>query len=414
MNRTGGSMGYFYAQLKRGMRWLPAMLLVTALLAGILGVFLISKLSGQNDGTSRGNLILGITGDTSDDYFQMGMRIVEEMDNTRDTVTFEFMDETTARAALERQDIHGYLVIPDDFITSVMRGENKKAILVTGTAQENIGMLLVREIADTVSVLLTESQTGIYAYSDYVRENLGEGPSEEQIIKLNLRYFDLILPRDEIYELDTPDSMTVLSKQGYYVCAVFVLFVLFLGIAGCPLLIRGDDSLSRMLLIRGRGPLYQCLSEYGAWCVTMLAVYGMLSLVLIVPARLAGEAVPELSGMSLMQYLGMAVSFVWLVPVICAMEYFLCQAAKSLLSGLLLCFCCAAALGYLTGCFYPLSFWPEAVQKAVAILPTGLLMDYMGRILTGEQAALLVPGLLLWLMAFLVFAWGLRKWELSR
>lgn len=407
-------MGYFFALLKKNMRWIPAMLLMTVLLAAILGIFLSAKLSAAGADVSAQKMILGVIGDTEDEYFQMGLRIAQEMDNSRNTVSFVFMEEDQAKAALARQEIHGYLVIPEDFVDSVMRGENKKATLVTGTSQENIGMLLVREIADTVSVLLTESQTGIYSFSEYMEQTYGEMPDNDAVWRLNLRYFDLILPRDEIYAMDTPDSMTALSLQGYYLCAVAVLFMLFLGIAGCPLLVREDNALNRLLLFRGKGAVGQCLSEYGAWCLTMLAVYGIVFLAVAVGLVFLGDRIPELAGASLIDVGYLILAFAWLVPVICGLQYILCQMTRSLLPGMLLCFCCAAGLGYLTGCFYPLSFWPISVQHAAAVLPTGLLMEYMGRILTGEPAISLVPGMIAWLVGFLGLACILRKWEFSR
>ena len=361
-------MGYFFAQLKRCLRLGPMLILSVVCLGGLSGALLFAKL--QDYAGQQQKLTVAVAGETSDDYFQMGLKIFSETDNSRNTVQFVEMDEDEAIRALERQQVSAVLVIPKDFIASVMRGENDKATLITGTSQANLGMKLVSEIADTVSVLLTESQTGIYTFSEFSLENGDQTYTNDEIMQLNLRYFDLILPRDELYAVDTPDSAPSVSLAGYYVCAVCIVFFLFMGMAGAPLFIQEDRSLSRVMAARGRGALYQCLSEYGAWCVFLLLVYTILFVAAAVIFSTAGCPVPELNGIALARIAGLWAGLAPVAIVAGALEYMLCRLSKRLVPGVLLCFGCAAVLGYLTGCFYPLSFMPEQIQSVVSVLPT--------------------------------------------
>ena len=405
-------MGYFFAQLKRCLRLGPMLILSAVCLGGLSGALLFAKL--QDYAGQQQKLTVAVAGETSDDYFQMGLKIFSETDNSRNTVQFVEMDEDEAIRALERQQVSAVLVIPKDFIASVMRGENDKATLITGTSQANLGMKLVSEIADTVSVLLTESQTGIYTFSEFSLENVDQTYTNDEIMQLNLRYFDLILPRDELYAVDTPDSAPSVSLAGYYVCAVCIVFFLFMGMAGAPLFIQEDRSLSRVMAARGRGALYQCLSEYGAWCVFLLLVYTILFVAAAVIFSTAGCPVPELNGIALARIAGLWAGLAPVAIVAGALEYMLCRLSKRLVPGVLLCFGCAAVLGYLTGCFYPLSFMPEQIQSVVSVLPTGLLLTYMERFLLGEPVLGLLFGLAVWTALLLAAAWLAGKRAFAR
>ncbi len=405
-------MGYFFAQLKRCLRLGPMLILSVVCLGGLSGALLFAKL--QDYAGQQQKLTVAVAGETSDDYFQMGLKIFSETDNSRNTVQFVEMDEDEAIRALERQQVSAVLVIPKDFIASVMRGENDKATLITGTSQANLGMKLVSEIADTVSVLLTESQTGIYTFSEFSLENGNQTYTNDEIMQLNLRYFDLILPRDELYAVDTPDSAPSVSLAGYYVCAVCIVFFLFMGMAGAPLFIQEDRSLSRVMAARGRGALYQCLSEYGAWCVFLLLVYTILFVTAAVIFSTVGCPVPELNGIALARIAGFWAGLTPVAIVAGALEYMLCRLSKRLVPGVLLCFGCAAVLGYLTGCFYPLSFMPEQIQSVVSVLPTGLLLTYMERFLLGEPVLGLLFGLAVWTALLLAAAWLAGKRAFAR
>ena len=102
-----------------------------------------------------------------------------------------------------------------------------------------------------------------------------------------------------------------------------------------------------------------------------------------------------------------------LMPVVGALQYFLSQLVHSLASGVLLSFCCVAALGYLSGCFYPLSFFPPSIQKISAWTPAGLLMEYLQRILTGDSVGMLPVLLMLWVLLFVGVSVGVKKFRLA-
>ena len=196
-------MRYFLLQIKKVCKALPFLLITTLVLTGILGLLALAQTREAQADEGRQKIRLGIVGDAEDEFVKNGISLLQEMDSSRFTCTIEQMTETEARQELERQEINGYLIIPDDFVRSVMSGENDKVTFVTGTAQYGLGTMLARELADAVSTLLTETQSGIYAFIRFARQEGETDSLDEQILQMNFRYFDVVLPRTNIYEVDT-------------------------------------------------------------------------------------------------------------------------------------------------------------------------------------------------------------------
>ena len=406
-------MRYFLLQIKKVCKALPFLLITTLALTAILGLLALAQTKGVQADEGRQKIRLGIVGDSEDAFVQSGISLLQEMDSSRFTCTIEEMTESEARQALENQKINGYLIIPEDFVRSVMSGENEKVTFVTGTAQYGLGTMLARELADAVSTLLTETQSGIYAFIRFARQEGATAPLDEQILQMNFRYFDVVLPRADIYNVDTPDSTSFLSVQGYYFCSVLLLFFLFFGTASCYLFIRREDSLGRMLAVQGRGALSQALAEYGACCVLTGLSYLALAVILLAVSAGTGITLPELEGKGPAGYITVLLAMALLIPVVSALQYFLTQLVHSLAGGVLLSFCCVAGMGYLSGCFYPLSFFPPSIQKISAWTPTGLLMEYLQRILTGDGAGMIPVLLMLWILLFAGASAGVKKFRLA-
>ena len=151
-------------------------------------------------------------------------------------------------------------------------------------------------------------------------------------MRLNLEYFNIILPRNNMYAMDTPDSQAVISLGGYYFSAVFLLLFMFMGITGAPIMIRKDRSLYQLMAVRGCGSISQVLSEYGAWCLLMLVFYVIISAGAgILEMFFAGDtgAGWRIMGREAEIFAAMAL----MIPVLAAMHFFLYQLTGNLIGG---------------------------------------------------------------------------------
>ena len=289
-------MRYFLLQIKKVCKALPFLLITTLALTAILGLLALAQTKGVQADEGRQKIRLGIVGDSEDAFVQSGISLLQEMDSSRFTCTIEEMTESEARQALENQKINGYLIIPEDFVRSVMSGENEKVTFVTGTAQYGLGTMLARELADAVSTLLTETQSGIYAFTRFARQEGATASLDEQILQMNFRYFDVVLPRADIYNVDTRIPHHSCRCRDTISVRCFCYFSCSSGPLPVTFSFRREDSLGRMLAVQGRGALSQALAEYGACCVLTGLSYLALAVILLAVSAGTGITLPELEG----------------------------------------------------------------------------------------------------------------------
>ena len=92
-----------------------------------------------------------------------------------------------------------------------------------------------------------------------------------------------------------------------------------------------------------------------------------------------------------------------------AMQFFMYELTSGFVSGVLLQFLSAIVLGYLSGCLYPIGFFPHNIQRLANVLPTGIALQYLNHIMLGETFIAERIELLLYSIVFLVLAILVRR-----
>ena len=197
---------YMRLQLKRMGKVFPAVFLVTVLLSVGICLLVWMQLSVDSQDEKRQKIVLGVVGDTRDSYLGFGIYALEHLDSSRFTISFSELTEEEAVIQLESGKISGYIRIPDGFLDSIVSGQNMPVTFVGGGAQRGIGTQLMMELSDTVSEVITESQTGIYSMQDFYLEQGAIERIAEDADRLNLRYFDVLFSRENMYRIEVGDG----------------------------------------------------------------------------------------------------------------------------------------------------------------------------------------------------------------
>ena len=71
--------------------------------------------------------------------------------------------------------------------------------------------------------------------------------------------------------------------------------------------------------------------------------------------------------------------------MISTMQAFLYELVTNVVNGVLLQFVVAVSMAYISGCIYPLSFFPQVVQRVAAYSPAGVALRYMQRGMTSQS-----------------------------
>lgn len=361
---------YFLLQSKRFLKTFPAAILTLLILLGCLLAILGSVLTGQQK-EEDDNLPIGVVGSTEDPLLQMGLSALVYFDNTKFSMELHPMEEAAASRALSRGDIVAYVVIPPEFMEQIYQGNVVPLKFITNVGASNLVTIFQTEITDTISKILLDAQKGVYGMYDAATANgqIISGQMED----MPLQYTLYVLDREKTYEVVDLGISDGLGFTEYLLCGFCVVFLFLSCLPYAPTLIRRDTALARMLAARGRPAFLQTLCTFGAYLLCML------STVLLV--FLLGLAVLPQKGLALLPLLPRMIPVVLLVS---AFSYMLFCLATDLIGGILLQFFTTLGLCFVSGCLYPVYFFPAKVQKLAGLLPTGVARSQIAGAFTGE------------------------------
>jgi len=334
---------YFLMQCKRIARYLPgAFLAMLVLLGGLLAVF---SMMVRQDAIAPENqkFQVGMVGTAGDTMVQMGLAALKSFDSSQMSMEIVEMTEPEARAALEKGAIGAYIVIPEDFVDEAMTGHILPLKFVSTTGAASVVSVFKEEVTDVISVLLLESQRGVYGMQGAMKAQ-DIGGRGKKMDALALTYVEYVLTRDHTYSLQELGISDALGFADYLLCGLFVLFLMLACLPFAPLMIRRDMALERMLAARGRSALGQILCDLFAYCGGLTV---MVAAIAALGKALAGDA--------------MDVELLPGIPVIlmvCSFSFLLYTLSSDLIGGVLVQFFATLALCFVSGCMYPVYFFP--------------------------------------------------------
>ena len=429
---------FIIVQLKRIRRILPGLAAILVVLAGCIGL-LAGSLFDSHQGAAGRKLRVGLVGDVGDSYLGFGVEALQTIDDTRYSVEFVNMTMEEAKRGMEIGDLSGYVVIPEGFIKYILSGENRPATYVTTAGGMELGSVVTKELTDTISHLLTSSQGVIYSVQQYMRDHdIQDEVFWEKSDKLYLELLDYVLGRANLFEMEFVGLNGYLTYNGYYLCSLFVLFILVWGMVGCIFYVRNDYAMDRLMVSRGLGRNKQLLGEYLAYFLTTILVSfcGLMLLGTLIQA--SGVVIPEwwvsnkatgqelaaqhLQGWSelktfqqshtglfyemLLKFFFRMLPVIWLIS---SMQFFFYEVSSNPVGGMLLQFMTGIFAGYASGCFYPISFFPLKFRELMGYLPVGASIEYAGKWMIGKGAGQEFIRMAVWALLLAVLIIFARK-----
>lgn len=379
MNDIKMLCAYFTAQCKRIIKIFPSVLITTVILVCGLALLAAALLQIETAQEKKQKVEIGLVGSTEGSYLGFGIQALQSLDSSRFAIDFlEMGSEREAKDALEKGEVSAYVLIPDGFVDALVRGENIPITYVTSAGAAGIGSMVMNELVQVISDLITESENGIYGTQRFLREQGREDIYWGASDRLYLRFLDFILGREQVYELELTGVSGGLTVIEYYTCSIMILFLMFWGIAASPFLVQREHYISKLLRAKGLSTGWQILAEYGAYT---LLLSGIFLVVTALAGILASRA--EMITLSLPQW------YIYMLPVVllfAVMQLLIFEWIPNPVTGTLIQFLGALGLGYLSGCFYPITFFPDGIQMLAPFLPTGAAMEYSGKMMLGRAA----------------------------
>ena len=340
-------------------------------IAGICGIF---ALKIETTSKSQSRIGVGIVGSIENRYMKLGVEMLNNMDASRFSIKFINMDETAAKKSLKAGEIIGYFKIDKDFIEALEKGENRPVEYISSGA----GMIsaLSKEVASVFSTLLVNSERAIYATDNYLIDHPQVYNRERANTEFNIELLNNVMSRGRIYDVKSIDTVSGLSDVDNYICGMSVLFMMLTGLGLGELLSDKNESLLRVLKSRGL--------SYGDSLIAdmfVISLYIILTVLIFTGGMaLTGEILPgNHNFVNLSEY---CKDIVFLSVMFASMHLFIYEIIYKRVVAVLAELLLSISLGYVGGCIYPISFFPDIMRKLSIFLPSGagiqVLSDGMG------------------------------------
>ncbi|MEE0968635.1 MAG: ABC transporter permease [Clostridia bacterium] len=397
---------YFFLETKRFLLALPFVLMLS--LALFICIFIAFSAMLENEEESDQKYEIAIVGDVSDTYLKLGMAALQNFDSSRFAMNLSFLSEEAAKEKLADGEISAYILIPEGFIVDAYKGDVGKLTYVTKTSPTGTIDYVKDELLSVISTLLVESQKGVYASGDIGKELAGlkyGSVTNDAAFK----YVDLILSRSKMYKTEILGVSDGLGLITSVMCGLMLFFISLIAIGFAPVFVRRDISLSKILSASRFGAVGQVIGEYVAFVLSSFCVIFLLFAPLFI---FFGEKLSSLVGVSFTAefFTGLIISFL----LITSMQFFVYQISDGICAGVLAQFLCAVSLSYFSGCFYPIYFFPEFIQKLSVFLPLGAARLLLARIVTNGEITIPLVTIMFYFSLFIVLSIVIRHRDIVK
>lgn len=391
-------------------------LLVISFLASVciafaFGYFVMNSAFVQD----KKNYAVAIVGEVDESYLGYGIKAVQSLDDSSFMVDFLVMDEEEAKSAFIDGKLTGYVVIPEGLVDSLSYGRNDRPIkYIICEGQKGITSILIGELADIVSILITHSQAAVFGMQKILMDRGMWEILDEATDEMNLNYIGFVLMRTDLVETESLGISEGLSVIAYYICGLLVLIVILMGINYSVCTTAPGMGLNRVFASKGLKVPVQVLSEYLAYLVMMF--FSVLSIVFLVTAA-AGTGVMRIEEWEIDRAWGIFRLVFHLIPVLgmlSAMQFFFYEIMQETVSSILIQFAAGIGMCYLSGCFYPRELLPSLVTAVGDILPTGVAMSFLGEAFSKQKNILNIVELLLYWFTFYAAACAVRSRKICK
>ena len=416
-----GFLSYFTIQLKRYLKGLPLIMSITVLILVAISLIAYSYMKNRSESAEQNLAVIGVVGDLEGSYLGVGIAAIESLDASQYTIDFEEMSKEEAEDKLSSGEIQVYIEIPENFVDEIVAGERPKLKMV-GRGNQGIGGLIITELADVIMVYLNSSETAMYAMQSYAWSKGNQNAFGTVADEFFMYEVELLFERDSVLEPEIVGVGSGSSVVGYYACGVVILFVLLMGIGFCSIFVRQKKDIQKVLSAQGVYHWKQVLAEYFCYLMVMLAIITMLVGIaaIVVSAKDIKLSLWTRLPKGIRWYSTARILWTvyakWIpvVAMIASLQYMIFELTDGIVSAVLAQFLTAIGFGYVCGLFYPITFFPTAVQKAAAFLPVKLAMDYCQNTLRWQQDVLHLLAVMLYLVVFVIIAVWVRRYKLRR
>lgn len=421
---------FWKLEWKRACRRLPQVLAGAAVLVflAVSVVFLAGNLLYGE--TASGRITVGVVMPQEDLLAEKVIEMIESLDSVNSMCDFLYLEQEDAEEKLENGELFAVMEIPEQMVEGIMDGTNPPVrVLVPG--QSGVETKIFQELTEAGAAILGSAQAGIYAGGELCRSYGVEAAIPQMEQELNRIFLGYSLPREDYFRYVQVSATGDLDPFTFYGVSAYVLFLLLSAIPASAYLLPWNRVMKQKLRMAGIGSVERTAARAAGLgslylAVTAAAAAGAAGAAGLMGSFLLAGGSSGLTG-SFLQAGGSsgltgqsgrmgqlirgilpsgALELLLLIAaaaLVClaaaVLTVFLYQVAGTLFGGVILLFLVATVQHFLAGGFLPLVFLPSSVRSLAPVLPSSVLMDGVGMIVTGAYEAAVFGKLCLMIVA---------------
>ncbi len=404
---------YFALVQKRALKLYPQIMLVAILLVSALVLSCAMLVNRDNSSEEKQKVRVGIVGNSTDTYLGIGVDILTEIDVSRFSIDFIRIDEESARKEVVSGKMAGYVKIPDDFISSVVYGDNIPVLYVTSNSPTGFGSIMMEEIGSIISDMIMGAQDAILGMQDVAKNTGYDGDLYERTEELNIEYIDNILNRSKAYSIEYVGISDKLSLGAYLFCGILMLLLLLWGIVCNRLLSKNDRSFDMLLHSKGQTVFSQVISEIICYFFVMFVTFLIFATITGSVFQFVSVGINELDKAHLSDYISYIFKIIPVLLMVSALHVLFYDLISGDVGVILFQFIFALGTGYISGCLYPAYFFPLTVQRIAGVLPTGVGVSYLRQTLSHDVSPRSLFSVVIYTVVFIGLATLMRRYRLA-
>jgi len=407
-----GFKEYLLIQYKRIFKLLPGIIAMILIVAAILSAAGYALIYSETYSMERQRYKLGVVGNTDDEMISLGIQMISTLDESRYMIELiEYDDEAVARQAMRDAQISAYIVITEEFSDALNTMTNDSTLkYYASSGQKGISNVMMDEIASIATYIIVYSETGICTLRDLMKqEGFAKDIRSEKVNELFAIYMTALINRTNVVEMKELGLSDGLSTPVYYFLGILLFFMLLLSFCAISFFLGQKDARIRFMKSKGMGSLTQVVGEYLPFLtINVIAV----AIILIIMGVAMSSGLIDMTQFDLDLMSEFSSICIHLLPVaimFSALGFLIFEILVGVINKILVAFMLYIGMGYVSGYFYPKTFFPDTVQTVGEIIPSGMAFKYMGAVVQSQDSDKYLFVILAYTIIFLGAAVAVRQ-----
>ena len=299
------------------------------------------------------------------------------MKAVNENLDINFTEKETAIEMLKAGEIIAAIHIPKDTAHGIMTGANTPMTIIF-PEDSGFEAIIIKELADSVTNMLSSAQAGIYSIYDFYDENEAADQIDAALLRMNLKYINIAATGNGMFDKTVVTASGSVPLMTYYICGALVLFILLFGINCFNCRLNLSSYSSKSLSLRGTPLIAQGLSSYIATALGQLTAIAIVAtpaafIMKMFKLKLEGPAIMGLI-LTIPIFILISSSFVYLIASIT--EHVTGQIMITFFATIVMCF--------ISGCFIPTAMLPDILKIVSKFMPSYYMINYSSSFLSGS------------------------------